>query len=92
MSELPQFTGEKVITGYPVGNLNFAATLMCLGKKVQGAKPNPSQKHLSIFYFEQDNDLKALHKQYTDGALLVEPRAFAENVRTLKDIANNSNA
>ena len=92
MSELPTFAGEKVISGYPVGNLNFAATLMCLGKKVLGAKPNPNQKHLSIFLFEQGDGYKTIHKQYTDGVLLVEPRQFAENVRTLKDIANNSNA
>ena len=89
MSELPTYAGEKVITGYEVGNLNFAATLMCLGKKVLGAKPNPKHPHLSIFIFEQDDEIKGLHKPYTNGALLVEPRLFTENVRTLKDISNN---
>lgn len=92
MSEIPTFAGEKVLTGYEAGNLNFAAVLLCKGKKVLGAKPNPKHPHLSIFVFEQDDEIKGLHKAYTDGVLLVEPRAFAENVRTLKDISNNLSA
>lgn len=77
-------------TGYDVENLNFAAVLLCFGIKVIGTKPHPKKDYLHIFIFENDDSLSAMHREYLAKNLSVEPRAYGDAIRTLKEMVHGS--
>lgn len=67
-------------------SLPFAAALMTLGKTCAGAKKHSKKDWLRVFMFEDDGTIDDLQTEFTNRQLTVEPQAYWENVRNLKDL------
>lgn len=81
---------EKI---FPTKDMNLAATFICLGFKMvgityqtEGTKPFP----IGYFEFIETPELMATEKKFWQGELLIEPRNFTYNVRTLKSATVNA--
>ena len=86
----PQIEQNTKAGEYEVPSLNFAAVLLCYGRKVLYTKPHKFKANLSVWVFEDDGTAKDLYRQYTARKLTVEPQLYWENVRALKDMALNN--
>jgi len=68
-------------------DLYLAATLICLkyflvriDYQIEGDKSNP----IGYFLFEDSAELQETRSKYTQGLLLVEPKTYASNLKSLK--------
>ncbi len=84
---------KKEVKIFPTKDMNLAATFITLGfpmigitYQTEGTKPYP----IGYFEFEETKELMETEGKFWQGSLLVEPRKFTYNARTLKSATVNA--
>lgn len=82
------FTKTKISDQFQTEDIYLAASLMCYGYQVNSlGRDNPDKIK---FNFLKDEELEKTCKKYWDRKLLVEPIAFANNLKHLKNRIRSS--
>lgn len=73
---------------YKTADITLAASLVFKGMKVLGVEEIPEKKRHEIYRFilEDTDERTSYVLEYTSNGLFVEPKAFMNNIRTLKQM------
>jgi hypothetical protein len=67
---------------YCTTDLGLAATLLCVGCKLEALDKSNSRR--ALFIFEQTSDLNRALNNYWQDSAVVNPRAYFDSIRMLK--------